>query len=510
MSAASPAVVAQAPATGTLARLGQAGREALVTMLAALATLLSALAIDPEPGPGVLAVVLCLSLSRSQLDRDRRGRLEAALVLPAVGLVAVGIGMLLRHAPWLGAAVFSGGMFLSIWLRRFGPMARRAGSLIALPFVTLLTVPYIPATHSGPVPHVLVPVLVALLALLWVSLLHAAARRLRLLPPATAFDPEDKSTPTTEGTTKPAPTPSSAGALRPIASTRMAIQMAVALAVSFVVGYVFFAEHWGWIVLTAFIVNSGNRGRLDVVHKSALRVLGAAGGTLVALLLDVHMGGHDQTTVALILAAVFLGVWLRPLGYAWWALCVTIALALLQGYTGAAPLRLLWPRLEEIVIGAVIGVAAAWFVLPVRSSATLRRRLADALEALAVALDPATPAPSSARFAGAVAAAEQLAPAFRASRLLTRRFRKEQPADWLDALADCRAPAIALIDRGDKPGQVRRVLGAARKSLREPTEILGALHGLREALLQAASSPPRSGSDGASIPRPATEGDASP
>src|ERR1700722_16569394 len=69
-------------------------REATATMLAAMATLLCALTIDPGPGPGVLAVVLCVSLSRSQLDRDRRGRVEAAIVLPIVGLVAVDVSML--------------------------------------------------------------------------------------------------------------------------------------------------------------------------------------------------------------------------------------------------------------------------------------------------------------------------------------------------------------------------------------------------------------------------------
>jgi hypothetical protein len=107
-------------------------------MLAAIATLLCALAIASGSGPAVLAVVLSLSLSRSHLDRDLRGRIEAAIALPVIGLVAVGVGILLHRAPWLGALVFVAGMFLSIWLRRLGPMARRAGSLIALPFVVLL------------------------------------------------------------------------------------------------------------------------------------------------------------------------------------------------------------------------------------------------------------------------------------------------------------------------------------------------------------------------------------
>ncbi|HEV2680235.1 MAG TPA: FUSC family protein [Rhodanobacter sp.] len=446
-------------------------QEASVTMLAAIATLLCALAIAPGPGPAVLAVVLCLSLSRSQLDRDLRGRIEAAIALPIVGVIAMGVGILLHRTPWLGALVFVCGMFVSIWLRRFGPMAQRAGSLIALPFIVLLTTPHIQATPASAIPAPLVPILIALLALLWVGVLHALARRVRFLPPAPA--PE-----------RPAPTPTRESSLRPMASTRMAIQMAVALSISFTVGYLFFAERWAWIVLTAFIVISGNRGRLDVAYKSVLRVLGAAAGTILAVTLTLRIGSHDMTTVALILTAIFLGVWLRPLGYAWWALFVTLALALLQGFAGTSAPRMLWPRLEEIVIGAIIGGVSAWFVLPVRSTDVLRRRVADALAALAAAVDPAIPVRTSDDFVTAVAGVEQLAPAFRTSRLVTRPYRALQPADWVDALVACRAPAIALIERGETPGAVRRAIGAARKSMREPVELLPALQDLRRSLTE--------------------------
>jgi uncharacterized membrane protein YccC len=417
----------------------------------------------------VLAVVLCLALSRSQLDRDRRGRIEAAVALPVVGLVAAGVGILLRRDPWPGALVFVSGMFLSIWIRRFGPMARRAGSLIALPFVVLLTTPYIPAANSRAVPAALIPVIIAMLALLWVGALHAFARRVHFLP--ASREPEQLP-----------PTPQRASSLSPIASTRMAIQMAVALAGAFAVGYVFFADRWTWIVLTAFIVISGNRGRLDVAYKSVLRVLGAAVGTLIALLLSMHAGSHETMTVVLILVAIFLGVWLRPFSYAWWALFVTVALALLQGFSGTAPLQVLWPRLQEIVIGAVIGVASAWFVLPVRSTDALRRRIADALAAFSAVLDPASAERKADDLVAAVAAVEQMAPAFRASRLLTRRFRTMQPADWVDALVGCRDPALALVGRRESPVLVRRAVGAARKSLREPEHILPALQELRRSL----------------------------
>lgn len=443
-------------------------REAIVTMLAALATMFCALAIDPEPGPAILAIVLCLSLSRSQLDRNFRGRLEAAITLPAVSLAALGVAMLLLHAPWIGAAVFVAGISASIWLRRFGPLVRRAGSLIALPFVVILTTPYVPTTHVSQGLALLLPIIVALLALFWVTAFHLIARRLRWLTPAPVSNQVFTSPPRTSS-------------LRPIASTRMAIQMAIALSLAFVVGYIFFSERWAWIVLTAYIVASGNQGRLDVAYKSMLRVVGAGAGTLFALTFAVHAGARD-TTIGLILAAVFMGIWLRPLGYAWWALFVTLALALLQGFEGPSAGQILSLRLEEIVIGAIIGVAAAWFVLPVRSTGVLRLRIADALAALATALDPATVTRQPDDFLMALRRVESVAPAFRASRLLTRRFLSVQPANWVDALVECRQPAILLIEKNETPAAVRKAVGAARKTMRAPQEIQQALQNLRSSM----------------------------
>ena len=464
--------IAAAPSRGALLH---ALREAGVTMLAALLALACAVALAHDAGAAVLAVVLSLSLSRSELDRDWRHRLEAALALPVVGVAAIGVGWLLRHSPWLGAALFVAGMFVSIWLRRFGATARRMGSLVALPFVTLLVVPHAAASPNAVVPHAALPILVALLALFWVSALHALARRVGFLPRRASRPPAAQ---VARG---------GAGAMKPDATTRMAIQMAVALAIAFVVGFAFFAQRWAWIVLTAFIVLSGNRGRLDVAWKSVLRIGGAALGTAFALFASTHAGGHDATTLALILAAVFLGVWLRPIGYAWWALFVTIALALLQGFDSEPAARMLALRLEEIVIGAVIGLATAWWLLPVRSTGVLRRRIADALAALGAALDPASEQRNARAFVEACAAVEQIAPAFRAARAVTLRAPARQPADWIDALAASRDAAVALIESGATPADVRRAVGAARKALLDVATLTPALAALRDALVEAST-----------------------
>ena len=448
-------------------------REAALTLLAMLATLACAQWLEPGAGSAVLAVVLSLSLARSHLAGERRGRWEALLALPLVSLASVGVGALLRHVPWAGATVFVALMASSIWMRRFGPLARRAGSLIALPLVTLLVAPPLAAHDGGTLARVLVPVAIAIAALAWVTLAEALGRRIGWLAPPDPHAIDDD-----------APTARAAGALRPSPHMRMALQMAAALAASFAVGAVFFPSHWSWIVLTAFIVNSGNRGRQDVVHKSALRVAGAAAGTVAASALAGSAVAQGVVVAALILACVFLGVWLRPLGYGWWALFVTLALALLQGLQPAvaAPLSLLWQRLAEIGIGAVIGLAAAWFVLPIRSTDVLRRRLADALAAMSEALDPQRAARGPQPVVAALRRVEQLRPSFHARRLALRRWQALQPADWIDALVACEAPVVALVERGEAPGAVRQAIGAARKAMREPAEVGPALAALKQAL----------------------------
>lgn len=435
--------------------------EAVVSMVAALLTLACAQWLAPGPGSAVLAVVLSLSLARSRLDRDRRGRLEAAIALPAVGLAATGVGWLLLHAPWMGAAAFTVGVASSVWLRQFGEPARRASRLIALPFVTVLTVPHLSAAQHGPLPAALVPILVALFALAWVSLLDVLGRRLGWLADV----------PVRHVAVPPRP---SSGQARPSATTRMALQMVVALALAFGVGHACFGEHWPWVVLTAFIVHSGNRGRGEVAYKSLLRLVGAAGGCLAAAVLAAPVGTHGNAE--LILLALFLGTWLRQFNYAWWALFVTVALALLQNYTGLPAAAAMTLRLAAIAAGAAIGVATAWLVLPVRSTDALRRRLADALAALSEALDPTVEPRSAAAFVRTLDDVRSLAPTFRAARLLGMR----EPADWIDTLFACHAPALALIERGATPGQVRRAVGAARQTLREPERLLDALKALRD------------------------------
>jgi hypothetical protein len=367
----------------------------------------------------VLAVVLALTLERTQRTVDRAHRLRTLVLLPLVAVTASGVGRLIVHHPNAGDALFVVAIAGSIWLRRFGTAARRAGTLVVLPFIALLTTPVVAAPDGGD-PELWAAV-IAVIAFAWVTAVHLAAGH---AGPASAEVPAD---------------PRPAARRRAPASTRMAVQMALSLAVAFAVGRWLFPVHWSWVVLTAFIVASGNRGRADVLHKSGLRLAGALAGTVAATLVAGRIAEGSPLAVVAIFVVLALATWLRPLSYAYWAAGITAVLALLNGYFGVSGDGALGQRLEGILIGAAIAVTMAWLVMPVRTTDVLRRRTADALAALSDVLgallrDPSAVHDAAHRFHGGIEGLEQIAAPLRVQRWL-RRHPGRLGSDAVDALS---------------------------------------------------------------------------
>jgi uncharacterized membrane protein YccC len=416
-------------------------RRAAAAMAAVLACYGSSLLIEHLAGLHldvvVLAIVLAMTTARIQRAADLTDRLAGLVVLLAAALAASGISRLMSACPDAGDALFVASMFASIWVRRFGQRATRAGTLIVAPLVAVLIMP-----PSGlPGPGTLWVALIAFIAWFWVTVLQLLAARTGLAaPPRTA----------------PAGPAASAGTRgRVPASTRMALQMAAALAAAFAVGRTAWPSHWAWTVLTAFIVCSGARSRGDVVLKGALRGAGAAAGTVVATAIAGTFGPHADASVAVMFAALAVATWLREFSYAWWAACVTAVLSLLYGWLGQPPGGLLETRLEGIAAGAALGIAASWLILPIRTRDVARRRTADALATLGELLaadwhDPAALHSHQIAFRHAVTRLGQIAPALRAQRLLLSPLRASRspalrPADAIDAIEHSEFSARALV-----------------------------------------------------------------
>jgi hypothetical protein len=437
--------------------------------------------VDRNPGPLVLAAALSMTLARNRLVLTWRGRAEAVILLPVLGLATAGVAFLLFRVPIVGAAAYVAALFLSIWLRRFGPTWSRIGSLIALPFITLLIAP-----AGGAGSTVLSVVLVSVVALVVVVALRLLAELVRLVP-----RPARPVAATSAADDKPAPTPTPPTSGRMFVSTKMAIQMAIALAAAFVLGFLLFPQHVTWVLITAFIVCSGNRGRADVLYKSGLRIVGATFGTVLASvgLLALPAGhsalqGPQLVIVALVILA--LGMWLREWTYAAWAVAMTLVITLIQGAivpaAGAAGVpegAALWTRILAIIVGAACGVLASWFVLPVRSEGVVRRRLAGALAALSEFAAAPGPVTDDDLAVSLERLDEVAAPWAAWERISGWRKTDRKPGQWMRLVHESarlvrRKPALSA--------DARRALGQARRSMRDPQAIGPALLAFRDEL----------------------------
>ncbi len=468
-------------------RIAPAVARAAATTLAAAAAFgtlyAAARALDAGLQAAIVAVVLVLALARRPLPRSVAGIATSVVSLPALGIVAGGVGGLLLAYPWAGAVVFTGGMVLSVRLRDFGPQARRIGALLAMPLVGMLVVPVLPGSvHGEPVVDLGLVALAGLAALGYVALASAIASRFGhpLVTPepgrperAPRANAGERAAAAAEG----AVATGVAKTAKLSAATRMAAQMGVALGAAFVVGFALFPGHWSWSVITAFIVCSGARGRGDAAYKGVLRLAGAIGGTVVAALSVPVVVLSGPPLAAAVFGVLFVGVWLRERNYAYWAACMTLVLALLAGTTGVgrtAP-ALLGIRLEAILAGALCAVAATWFVLPIRTVDVVRRRLADALVALDDLVthahrDPAEHGRALATFEHRLGELEVVAPPLRwHRRIFVRDAAADHPAGWID-LARASGATVAAFAASPPAGEpnrgaIRRAIGVSRRAV---------------------------------------------
>jgi hypothetical protein len=401
--------------------------------------------------PAILAATLAMSLSRRAEIPTPRKFVAEFLMLPLIALTAGLVGAVLRSLPPLGATLFIGGIVLSILLRRYGETARTIGRVLAIPLICMLAVP----VHVEGVSTRWMAAAVVIVAGLAALLCCAAAAWIGARIGWIEAKPESEPAPRLDRTPSTSPLH---------ISTRMALQMLVALGLAFAIGMAVFPTHWAWVVLTAFIVCNGTISRGDAIYKGLMRLGGAAGGATLAAMIS-HIGVPDPVCDATIIFGVlFIGIWLRPMNYAWWAVCVTLIFALLQGPQNDAVLPLLGMRIVCILIGALCGIAAAWFVYPIRTERLVRKRVAEALHVLRDALASGQ-VPDMSALDRHSAELDRLAPPLRLHRRLVGSANAQaHPAAWIDRMQQLIAQARAGGSDRAGMGTQMRELGAMLKA----------------------------------------------
>jgi len=319
---------------------------------------------EASTGPAMTAAFLALGLGRRTVSRTLRTTLIAIVTLPLVAIVGAAFSILAHTAPIAGAALYVAAIAFAVWSRGLGEGWARLGEIVAFPLLAVLVVPAAAHAPSGALVDLGLIIAAGVIPYAVVTVVTAIALRLHVVQ-------ADHHVPRTASERS-----------REI-SMRMAVQVAVALSAAFAIGMLVFPQHVGWVVLTAFIVSGATRGREDAVYRALARVVGAIAGTVGAAIAQHVLPPDASLSWIVIVLCLFAGTALRELNYAYWAAAFTLVLAMLQRFGEGFSFALLGMRIEAIVAGAICGVLAACFIMPIPTKMVARRLVADALSALA-------------------------------------------------------------------------------------------------------------------------------
>jgi uncharacterized membrane protein YgaE (UPF0421/DUF939 family) len=164
-------------------------------------------------------------------------------------------------------------------------------------------------------------------------------------------------------------------------STRQAIQVGIATSLAIVVGELVSPARWYWAVLTAFLVFAGTSSRGDVLSRGWQRIVGTIGGVLAGMGLAVLVSGHELLALLVMFGCAFLALYLVRISQTMLALWITAVLAVLYGLIGQFSVQTLVLRIEETVVGAAMGMLAAYLVLPERTREAFDEALDDMVDA---------------------------------------------------------------------------------------------------------------------------------
>jgi uncharacterized membrane protein YccC len=174
-------------------------------------------------------------------------------------------------------------------------------------------------------------------------------------------------------------------------AARKVVQVALAGALSLVAGRWLSDAYWYYAVLGAFVTLLTTATRGASVRRAVDRVLGTAFGVAGGMGLAALLSGRSGVEVVVMLALVFVAFWSFQASYLVMVLLFTAMTGLLYDLVGADLSSLLLVRLWETALGAGVGAAVAYLVLPSSTRGALGEALRTALEALddlLGALDP--------------------------------------------------------------------------------------------------------------------------
>ncbi|TYC51952.1 hypothetical protein FMN50_19605 [Rhodobacterales bacterium] len=160
---------------------------------------------------------------------------------------------------------------------------------------------------------------------------------------------------------------------------RLAAQAGISATVGYALGRALDLNHAYWVTLTIIIVLSNSLGATLV--KTAQRIAGTAIGVVAAMVIDPALAEFHGVRLVLVVLAIPAAIVFTDRNYAIASAIISFLVVVgLQTLEGL-PIDELWSRIYDTVIGAGVGLAAAWLLFPNRTSATIAGLTADYLQA---------------------------------------------------------------------------------------------------------------------------------
>lgn len=170
-------------------------------------------------------------------------------------------------------------------------------------------------------------------------------------------------------------------------TTRQAVQAGTAAGLAILAGELISSQRYYWAVIAAFVGFAGTATAGETLRKGVARVMGTLAGLVAAVGLADLTASNTNLALAMTLVCIFFAFYLQGVSYAAMIFFITLMLGQLYTLLHTLSDQLLLIRLEETAVGALIGIAVAFVVLPAGARATLRAARAAFMESLADLLD---------------------------------------------------------------------------------------------------------------------------
>jgi uncharacterized membrane protein YgaE (UPF0421/DUF939 family) len=172
--------------------------------------------------------------------------------------------------------------------------------------------------------------------------------------------------------------------------TRAAIQMGVAVGAATLLGVQISGYRFYWAVIAAFISFMGTSNTGEQVVRACYRVAGTVVGIGIGSLLIDAVGHNAYLSCAVILIALFFGLYFMRISYAFFVVGVTVMVAQLYEQLGEFSNSLLLLRLAETAVGSAVAIVVVITVFPLHTRRVLRIALRAHVQAIGHLAEHAT------------------------------------------------------------------------------------------------------------------------